>query len=145
LIAVAVVVISAVVVAGVAATSDDDSNVSDASLGTQQLGSIQQACAQWRDGYTGRSSPSSAWCDDMVGWMTSQVRSGHMMGSTMWSDPDQMRATCQTWLSSSQGAGGADPDASGWCGQMVGWMTQHMGDWDRWDRGWMMNSPMMGG
>jgi hypothetical protein len=31
-------------------------------------------------------------------------------------------------------------DATAWCGQMVTWMTQNMGDWN----GWMANGPMMG-
>ena len=36
----------------------------------------------------------------MVGWMTNQVRSGHMVGSMMWSNPGQMRATCEQWMMS---------------------------------------------
>ena len=145
LIAAAVLVVLVGVIAGVIASRGDDSTDVDASLGAQQLASIQQACAQWYDGHTGSAAPSSAWCDDMVDWMTDQVRSRQMMGSMMWSDPDQMLATCQQWMSSSTTAGGSTPNGSAWCGQMVTWMTQHMGDWDRWDRGWMMNGPMMGG
>jgi hypothetical protein len=143
LIAITVVVVLAALVGGMIATRGDDSSGIDTSLGTEQLASIQHACAQWRDGYVG-SAPSSAWCDEMVGWMTDRVGSRHMMGSMMWGDPDQMLATCQQWMASSQLVSGSTPDAATWCGQMVTWMTQHMGSWDQWDRGWMMNGPMMG-
>ena len=132
-------------VVGIVATRGDDSASNASSLGTQQLGSIQQACAQWQDGSAGSSAPPAVWCDGMVGWMTGQVRSGQMTGSMMWSNPEQMLATCQRWMVSSQWADGSTPGTPGWCGQMVDWMTQHMGDWDQWDRGWMMNGPMMGG
>ena len=141
----AVALIFAATVVGVVATRGDDSASNASSLGTQQLGSIQQACAQWQDGSTGSSAPAAVWCDGMVGWMTGQVRSGQMTGSMMWSNPEQMLATCQRWMVSSQRADGSTPGTPGWCGQMVDWMTQHMGDWDQWDRGWMMNGPMMGG
>jgi hypothetical protein len=139
----AVVIVVAALLAGAIAARGGDSN-DDAALGTQQLAAIQLACTTWHDGYTGAAAPTSAWCSDMVAWMTGQARSGQMMGSMMWSNADQMRATCQAWLSSSQEVGGAEPDASAWCDQMVDWMTQHMGQGDQWDRGWMMNGPMMG-
>jgi hypothetical protein len=145
LITIALVAVLAALVGGLIATrANDNSDGIATSQGTQQLASIQQACAQWRGGYTGGSAPSSAWCDEMVGWMTGQVSSGRMMGSMMWGDPDQMLATCQQWMASRPPASGSTPGTAEWCGQMVTWMTQHMGSWDQWDRGWMMNGPMMG-
>jgi hypothetical protein len=143
LIASTVALVVAVVVVGMVGASDDDSGGNVSSLGTQQLAAIQQACGQWQDGYAGSAVPSSAWCDDMVGWMTDRIQHGQMMGSMMWGDPDQMLATCREWMASNPRVGGSTPEASAWCGQMVSWMTQHMGDWDHWDRGWMMNAPMM--
>jgi hypothetical protein len=141
LIAVAVGIVIAVLIgAATAARGGDSSN--NPSLTTPQLASMQEACIQWHDGYVGDAAPPSAWCDDMIGWMTGQLRGGHMMGPMMWSDPDQLRSTCQAWLRS--GAGGGGTHTTAWCSQMVEWMTAHMGAWDRWDQGWMMNGPMMG-
>jgi hypothetical protein len=31
---------------------------------------------------------------------------------------------------------GQSADAAQWCDQMVGWMSQHMGDWDNWHGYW---------
>jgi hypothetical protein len=65
------------------------------------------------------------------------------MGSMMWSNPEQMRDTCQQWMSTT---GSAGTNGSTWCGDMVDWMRKNMGDWDSWDHGWMMNGrSMMGG
>ena len=133
--------IIAAVAVGVAATRGDSSRSSVSSPGTEQLASIQQACVQWREGPAGSAAPSSAWCEAMVRWMSDEMRSGEMMGSMMWSDPQQMLATCQRWMSSSQWADRSTPRTPASCGQMVDWMTRHIGDWDRWDGGWMMNGP----
>jgi hypothetical protein len=81
----------------------------------------------------------------MTGWMTDQVDTGQMIGWMMWNNPEQLVATCQRWMSSNQPTDGSPPGASTWCSEMVDWMTQHMGGWQTWDRGWMMNGPMMGG
>ena len=140
LIAAAMVLVVTVAVATAIALSDNDSNDSNA-VGTQQLASIRRACAQWHDSYNGSSTPPPAWCDDMIGWMTDQARSGDMTGSRMWSNPAQMQATCEQWMSQ---ANGSTQDTSAWCSQMVAWMTDHMGDWNHWDQGWMMNGSMMG-
>jgi hypothetical protein len=139
----AIAIVLAALVGGAIAAHGSDSN-DDAALGTRQLTSIRQACTTWQVGDTGTAAPAASWCGDMVGWMTGQIRGGHMMGSMMWGNPDEMRSTCQAWLSSGQGADTAAPNASAWCDQMVDWMTQHMGQWDQWDRGWMMDGPMMG-
>lgn len=143
LITIALVAVVVTLIGALVATRGDDSIGVGASQGAQQLASIQEACVRWHDGYTGSPAPSSAWCDEMVGWMTARVGSRQMMGSMMWSDPDQMLATCQRWMTSSQPSNGSMPTAATWCSQMVTWMTEHMGNWDRWDRGWMMNGPMM--
>jgi len=138
---VVVVVMVGALVAGVVASRGEDSTSIDGAAGAQQLASVQQSCTAWHDGYAGSVAPSATWCNDMVGWMADQLRSRHMEASMMWSDPDRMVATCQRWISSTPRSG-STPDASAWCGQMVGWMTHHGGPWDR---GWMMNSPTMGG
>jgi hypothetical protein len=77
----------------------------------------------------------------MVGWITNRVASGQMMGSMMWSNPQQMRETCEQWMSTN--ASNAT-NVSAWCGEMVAWRTQNRGDWNQWNRGWMMNGSMMG-
>ena len=61
----------------------------------------------------------------------------------MWSNPDQMRATCEQWMSSSPQASGPTQHGGRWRDQMVSWMIKHMGDWNHWDQGWMMNGSMM--
>jgi hypothetical protein len=70
----------------------------------------------------------------MYGWMYDQMRSGRMMGSMMWGNPDQMRTACQQWMGSYLPSGSTvDPEA--WCNQLVDWMTSHMGAWSTGD-GW---------
>ena len=125
------------VTAGVVAAMSDDSSSSNASTGTQQLSSIQQACSQWRGSVSGSAVPSTDWCKSMVAWMNGQTRDGLPMGSMMWGSPDQLRGSCERWMSGTT-ATGRSSDRSSWCDQMVAWMTQHRDDWDS---GWM---PMMG-
>ena len=131
--AIVVILIGAVTVGVIAAQTDDSPDSS--SPGTQQLASIRSACAAWNNGYRGASAPPAGWCDDMVGWMSSRAGSGQMMGSMMWSNPQQMRETCEQWMSTNASS---VTNANAWCGDMVAWMTQNRGDWNRWDRGWMM-------
>jgi hypothetical protein len=145
LVAAAVALTFAGVLVGVLASRDDQPSTNDALLGAQQVASIRQACAQWQADNPGSAAPSAAWCDDMAGWMTDRIANGPMMGSMMWSHPEQLVATCQRWMSSSEWADNSPPDTSTWCGRMVDWMTRHIGNWDDWDRGWMMNGPVMGG
>jgi hypothetical protein len=141
---VAAAVLVAVAVVAVVAVSDHDPEGASA-VGTQQLASISKACATWQSSYGGTSPPPSAWCD-MARWMATQGRSGHMTGSMMWSNPAQMRTTCEQRMSSRSAAGRDRGDGLAWCDQMVSWMTAHMGSWDHWDQGWMMmNGSMMGG
>jgi hypothetical protein len=79
----------------------------------------------------------------MAGWVTDQWRSGRMMGSMMWGNPERLTSTCVRWMAASPAFAGSTGDASSWCQQMVGWMTDHRGDWTGWGSGWM-NGPMMG-
>jgi hypothetical protein len=81
----------------------------------------------------------------MADWMNGRMgrnQSGGsgMMGSMMWQDPASMQATCERWMSTNPSGVSTPSDTSTWCGQMVAWMDQHMGNWDD----WMMNGPMMG-
>lgn len=106
----------------------------------QQLTSIQQACQQWSVTYTPSvgSGPTASWCTGMTDWMRQELRSGHMTGPMMWSDPSTMRATCRQWMATRpSSASGIDPQV---CDQMVSWMAQHAGNWGT----WMMSSRMMG-
>ncbi|MBK6856554.1 MAG: hypothetical protein IPG97_08410 [Microthrixaceae bacterium] len=124
------------IAAAVIATRDDGP-----SFDTAQIGWMHQGCQQWADAYQGADGPGAGWCSSMTDWMNGRMgqrQGGMMMGSMMWQDPDSMRATCQQWMAE-------DPTATNgsgqWCDQMVGWMSDHMGDWDQ----WMRNGPMMGG
>jgi hypothetical protein len=145
LLGVVAVVAVAVIAAAVVAARDD--NRGSRQTSTQQLASVQQACAQWRSSYAGSSVPPSTWCNQMVGWMTDQARSGRMMGPMMFGNPARMLSACQQW-SSAHGAATARGNAGAWCDQMVGWMSDHMrewnhhtGGWDGWGPGGMMNTP----
>jgi hypothetical protein len=76
----------------------------------------------------------------MVGWMSRRMGSGPVMGARMWSDPAQMRETCQMWMGTRTDDA---TNAATWCGAMVDWMTQNRGSWDHggmMDRGSMMGS-----
>lgn len=139
------IVAGAVAVAGVAAAviATRDDRPSDAPA---QLGSIRQACQQWASSAGG---PDAAWCTAMTDWMHGQMgrrpgdpmmgpMMGSMMGPMMWQDPDAMRATCRRWMTEQPPAGGGSAQ---WCDQMVDWMREHMGDWDR----WMRDGPDPGG
>ena len=139
IVAIVVLLVGGVTV-GIVAAQDNDSPKATTTSGTQQLASIRRACTAWHNGYTGSNAPPSGWCDDMVGWMTNRVGSGQMMGSMMWSNPQQMREACEQWMSSNARDA---TNASAWCGDMVAWMTQNRGDWNQWNRGWMMNGSMM--
>ena len=121
---------------GIVLAQNDNSPQATTTSGTQQLASIRSACAAWHNGYSGSTAPPSAWCDDMVGWMTNRVGSGQMMGTTLWSNPDQMRQTCQMWMATRSGNA---TNAATWCGAMVDWITQNRGNWNQWNRGWMMD------
>ncbi len=118
----------------------DDANPNRAVTGTAQLASIQEACGQWRDANTESQTRSASWCTAMVGWMTAQINGGHMTGAMMWGDPDRMRDTCQRWMATAPQASGSSTSASGWCNEMVGWMTQHGAR-----KSGMFDSHMMGG
>jgi hypothetical protein len=108
-----------------------------------QITRMEQSCEQWASTVEGASRPDAAWCESMASWMNARVGQtvpGMMTGSMMWQSPDNMRQTCQQWMTEN-GSSSTNPTATGWCQQMVGWMTSHMGDWDD----WMMNGSMMGG
>ena len=137
-VALGVLVLAAAALGFVVARGTDSST--SASTSSRQLSSIQQACNQWRDTYSGSATPPSSWCDDMTAWMGNQATSGRMMGSMMWGTPDEMRAACQQWMSGSSVAGSSQ-NAAGWCDQMVAWMTGN-GTSTGWGNGWMHGSMM---
>lgn len=133
-----VVVAVAGIGVGIALANRDDA--SPAQANSSQLADINQACTTWMNNDTRSGSTPGTWCQDMTSWMSQQMSNGSMMGSMMWSDPDQMLATCRSWMTGNPS--GDRP--SDWCDNMMRGMWPHMnGDWDDWDD-WM-NGPMMGG
>lgn len=129
---VAGVVVLAVGIAAFAITRDDDPQPS----ATEQIAVARQACQQWLDSDNAPTGPSpgAGWCDDMAGWMSGHMGdSQRMMGGGMWASPDAMRDVCTRAMGNTRTA---DGNATQWCDQMVGWMTQHEGDWDDWHDNW---------
>lgn len=137
---VGVLAIAGIGVAVVIASNDDTPDYS-----APQIGWMHQGCRQWADSYQGANGPDNAWCDSMASWMdgrmgtNSMMGEGQMMGSMMWQNPTNMRATCEQWMADNPNAAPPGADTAAWCGQMVDWMVQHMGGWDN----WMMSGPMM--
>jgi hypothetical protein len=135
------VVIGAVAVAGLGvgvALGGGDDGPAPAVAANSQLADIAQACTTWMRA-DGRAVPDSAgWCQDMTGWMSEQMANGSMMGSMMWGEPDQMLATCRSWMGANPSLGRPD----GWCEDMMTGMRPYMngnGTWEQWD------GRMMGG
>ena len=105
-------------------------------VGAQQLAALQRACVQWRAS-TSAPAPPSAWCHNMIGWM-----SDHMDDhAAMWASPQAMQATCQEWSAANPG-GMSEGHRIVWCDDMASWMQQHAAEWGSWN-GWMMHRPMM--
>ena len=121
----------AIGIAAFAASGNDDDPQQDT---TEQVAAARQACQQWLDSDTAGNGPGADWCDDMAGWMSGHMADGQMMmGSGMWASPDAMRDVCTRAMSD---VGTSDGDYAQWCDQMVGWMSQHEGDWDNWHDNW---------
>ena len=126
----AVAVVLAVGVAAFAVTRDNDDRQQAA---TTQIAAARQACQQWLgDDDTQGARPPADWCDDMASWMTDNTTKGRMTtgGTRMWDGPQAMRDVCTR---AAGNGSSADDDPAQWCDQMVGWMSEHMGDWhDSW-------------
>src|SRR5512142_3116092 len=122
-------------------------------LVSQRIAATSTACRQWLSSYASAASPTPTpgWCDGFAGWMSGQVASGHMTGTTTWNNPQSMLSACRQWATSAGGSGGTGTTGSAWCDQMVTWMSQYMGrwgDWQDWDHhmgGWNSQSPSPGG
>ena len=129
---VAVVAVLAVGLAAFAMGRDDESQPT----ATEQIAVARQACQQWldSDNVPSGAGPGAGWCDDMAGWMSGHMGDGQMMmGGGMWASPDAMRDVCTRAMGNIPTAKG---DPAQWCDQMVGWMTQHDGDWADWHDNW---------
>ena len=152
---------------GAAVTGSSESSRSESS---DQAAGVRAACREWAD-----ANPSQAqnggWCGAMTDWMLDHA--GHGAGpAMMWGDAARTRDACEQWMTSDPPNGESSTDARAWCGSMVTWMTEHMGNWsdsgawghgggqresgdqgDQRDRGDQgdhgghgdMNGPMMGG
>ena len=79
----------------------------------------------------------------MAAWMTERMHGGTPQSSTMWANPDAMRATCQQWMSTAPVIAASGEDASSWCNQIVAWMSQYGSQLGQW-HDWMMHGPMLG-
>jgi hypothetical protein len=77
----------------------------------------------------------------MADWMTEQLHSGRMTSSMMWGSATTIGATCRKWLGTDSRVSISSSASPSWCDEMVSWMEQHIGNWDR----WMMSGHMMGG
>lgn len=134
------VVVAVLALGGVAAAVIADREDSP-SYGNAQIGWMHQGCEQWADSPQRAGGPDEGWCRSMADWMDGRIGSrpgGMMLGPMMWQDPDSMRATCREWMVDDPAAGGSR--RAEWCDEMVGWLSDHMGDWDR----WMRDGPMGG-
>ena len=131
-------------------TSGSSSASGSPALVSQRIAATSTACRQWLSSYASAASPTPTpeWCDGFAGWMSAQVASAHMTGTTTWNNPQSMLSACRQWATSAGGSGGPGTTGSAWCDQMVTWMSQYMGrwgDWQDWDHhmgGW--NSHMSG-
>ena len=102
-----------------------------------QLANVDNACKSWASNSSAKPTSEATWCNEMVGWMNKELGSGRSVGRMMWGTPDQLSATCRSWISSTNSS---HPPLV-WCGDMVTWMSQHMnGSWNN----WMDNGSMMG-
>lgn len=139
--------VAVLVIAGAAWAVVASRDTDTPSYDTAQIGWMRQGCQQWADSYQGADGPNAEWCTSMTDWMNQRMGSnpsgqrGMMMGPMMWQDPASMRTTCEQWLATDPSGVPRANDTDAWCGQMVEWMDQHMGDWDDWTH----QGPMMTG
>ena len=108
------------------------------SIDSQQIADSRDACQQWLDDYPTSTGPApdEDWCNDFGDWMFDQMTDGSMIGTMMRRMPEAMIDACLLWTGTAPGdttATGAATSSTGWCHQMVTWMTQHVSDWDDWD------------
>lgn len=72
----------------------------------------------------------------MAGWMTDHMPNSDPMGGPMmggpWDSPQAMR----DWCTQAMGGQAGVDNPTAWCDQMVGWMSDHMGNWDDWHDDW---------
>ena len=138
--AAALVAAVAIAVAAFAITGGNDGSDSQ-SHASQRIAATRNACQQWLDDSSTRTGATSdrGWCNGMADWMYDQIRNGTMGPQMMWGSPQAMIGACRQWMTSvpetnatttTSGAGAGAAPATGWCDQMVGWMSRHMGDWD---------------
>jgi hypothetical protein len=60
-----------------------------------------------------------------------------MTGAMMWGSGAALQSTCRQWAT----AGASSAGSPSWCDEMIGWMEQHIDNWNN----WMMHGGMMGG
>lgn len=114
-------------------------NDTPATTADAQLADITQACSAWmNESGTG----STAWCQDMTGWMSQHMADVATMGQMMWNDSDRMVPTCRAWMT-------ANPSTErpvDWCDEMMRSTWPHMnGDGDHRDGGDGMHRHMTRG
>jgi hypothetical protein len=133
--------IAILVIVGIVVFSGSGSS-STSVLADQQLASVQHVCEQWSGSSAPMLGTSSAdvACTTMTDWMTQQLRNGRMTGPMMWGSATAMGDTCRLWMGTDSRSSVSGTASRGWCDEMVGWMRQHIANWD----GWMMHGNMMG-
>ena len=131
------------VVVGVIFFSSDSSGVTD----QQQLASVQRVCKEWSGNSAASlgSSSASAACSTMADWMGQQLQNGQTTGPMMWGSATKMDSVCRQWMGTGSRASISTTASPGWCDDVVGWMEQHIGNWDDWMMNGNMNGNMMGG
>jgi hypothetical protein len=93
-----------------------------------QLASVETGCDAWAA--TTAHDDASDWCPGMTGWMHDRA-GAEMMGSRLWSGPDQLRASCRQWVKGSPDQSGDNTAST--CDDMVAWMDRHStGRWGGW-------------
>ena len=97
-----------------------------------QLADVDRACTRWMDGNTSWGPTSASWCLDMTAWMDQRLADRSMTGPMMWGDPERMRDTCRTWMSTVRDGRGD------WCDGLVQGVGPMVGRWDEWMNGQMM-------
>jgi hypothetical protein len=76
----------------------------------------------------------------MAEWMDKQLQNGQTTGPAMWGSPTTLGSTCREWINTYSRDSISAAASPGWCNEMVGWMQEHIGNWDD----WMMHGNMMG-
>ncbi|MBB5786367.1 hypothetical protein [Jiangella mangrovi] len=146
--ALALVTVTAIAASGVASavwTTHGDRSPRAIVDPAAQLVTVEEACERWTD-QTGRPFTSDGdRCAALTGWLSDALTRTGRSPWMLWGDPEKLHTVCLEWLAEGPPADLGDDDGVTWCGDLVGWMADHVGSWkdrDGWD-GWLPE-PMIG-